>query len=169
RCQRHQTLRARECAGVPASAFRLVCGPAAAVDHEQDRSDRAQAGGGGAGRRRWGRKASGALSESGPTAEVDRRLPIGGEIFLDPVAHFVGHPEAARRALAGAGFAPTPISIQVNPDPAGGPPLPTGTGNVTCMLDRGYLEVLFRTADTSLGREFDAAMTSYRGVHLAAF
>jgi hypothetical protein len=37
------------------------------------------------------------------------------------------------------------------------------------MLDRGYLEVLFRTADTPLGREFDAAMTRYRGVHLAAF
>jgi hypothetical protein len=37
------------------------------------------------------------------------------------------------------------------------------------MLDRGYLEVLFRTADTPLGREFDAAMARYRGVHLAAF
>jgi hypothetical protein len=101
--------------------------------------------------------------------EVERRLPIGGEIFLDHVAHFVGAPESASRALARAGFAPTPASVQVNPDAAGGPPQPTGTGNVTCMLDRGYLEVLFRTADTPLGREFDAAMTRYRGVHLAAF
>jgi Glyoxalase-like domain len=101
--------------------------------------------------------------------DVDRRLPIAGEIFLDHVAHFVADPERASRALARAGFAPTPVSVQVNPDPAGGPPRPTGTGNVTCMLDRGYLEILFKTADTPLGREFDAAMARYRGVHLAAF
>lgn len=100
---------------------------------------------------------------------VDRRLPIANEIFLDHVAHFVTDPESASRALARVGFAPTPISIQVNPDPTGGPPRPTGTGNVTCMLDRGYLEVLFRTADTPLAQEFDAAMAGYRGVHLAAF
>jgi hypothetical protein len=103
------------------------------------------------------------------SVEVDRRLPVGSEIFLDHVAHFAGDAEAASRALARAGFAPTPISIQVNPDPAGGPPRLTGTGNVTCMLDRGYLEVLFRTADTPLGQEFDTAMARYRGVHLAAF
>src|SRR5215475_12575704 len=101
--------------------------------------------------------------------EVGRRLPVGGEIFVDHVAHFVADPASASRALARAGFAPTPISVQVNPDPAGGPPRPTGTGNVTCMLDHGYLEVLFRTADTPLGGEFDAAMARYRGVHLAAF
>jgi len=109
------------------------------------------------------------VSEENPAVEIDRRLPVGGEIFLDHVAHFVADPQATIRALARAGFAPTPISVQVNPDPAGGPPQPTGTGNVTCMLDRGYLEVLFRTADTPLGREFDAAMARYRGVHLAAF
>ncbi len=101
--------------------------------------------------------------------DADRRLPIGDEIFLDHVGHFVDDPEAARRALARAGFAPTPISVQVNPDPAGGPPQRTGTGNVTAMLDRGYVEVLFKTADTPLGRQFDAAVARYRGVHLAAF
>jgi hypothetical protein len=100
---------------------------------------------------------------------IDRRLPMGDEIFLDHVGHFVADPEAASRALARAGFAPTPISVQVNPDPAGGPPRATGTGDVTAMLDRGYLEVLFKTADTPLGREFQAAMSRYRGVHLAAF
>jgi len=109
------------------------------------------------------------MSEKESTAEVDRRLPIHGELFLDHVAHFVADPESASRALARAGFAPTPVSVQVNPDPAGGPPLMTGTGNVTCMLDRGYLEVLFRTADTPLGREFDTAISRYRGVHLVAF
>jgi glyoxalase-like protein len=104
-----------------------------------------------------------------PPADVDRRLPAGPEIFFDHVAHFVSDPEAASGALMRAGFAPTPVSAQVNPDPAGGPPRPTGTGNVTCMLDRGYLEILFKTADTPLGREFDAAVARYRGVRLAAF
>ncbi len=103
------------------------------------------------------------------TREADRRLPIGDEIFLDHVGHFVDDPEAASRALMRAGFAPTPISIQVNPDPAGGPPRRTGTGNITAMLDRGYIEVLFKTAETPLGREFDAATARYCGVHLAAF
>jgi hypothetical protein len=101
-------------------------------------------------------------------ADLDRRLPVGDEIFLDHVAHFVGDPESASHALARAGFAPTPVSVQVNPGPAGGPPRPTGTGNVTCMLDRGYLEILFKTADTPLSREFDFAVARYRGVHLAA-
>jgi Glyoxalase-like domain len=104
-----------------------------------------------------------------PIADIDRRLPLAGEIFLDHVAHFVSDPDSASRALARAGFAPTPVSIQVNPDPAGGPPQPTGTGNVTCMLDRGYLEILFKTADTPLSRELDAAIARYSGVHLAAF
>jgi Glyoxalase-like domain len=101
--------------------------------------------------------------------EADRQLPQGGEVFLDHVAHFVADPQAAARALARAGFAPTPVSIQVDADPGGGPPRPTGTGNVTAMLERGYLEILFRTADTPLGREFEAATTRYHGVHLAAF
>ena len=74
-----------------------------------------------------------------------------------------------RRALARAGFAPTPASIQVNPDPKGGAPQLTGTGNVTAMLPRGYIEILFKTADTTLGREFDTAMARYAGVQLAAF
>jgi hypothetical protein len=101
--------------------------------------------------------------------QIDRQLPLGGEIFLDHVAHFVRDPDAASRALARAGFSPAPLSVQVNPDPAGGPPLPTGTGNVTAMFTRGYIEVLFKTADTPLGREFDAALARYPGIHLAAF
>jgi hypothetical protein len=100
---------------------------------------------------------------------ADRQLPLAGEIFLDHVAHFVPDRDAASRALVRAGFAPTPLSIQVNPDPAGGPPQPTGTGNVTAMFARGYTEVLFKTADTPLAREFDAALARYPGIHLAAF
>ncbi len=89
---------------------------------------------------------------------------MASEIFLDHVGHFVRDAQAASRALARAGFAPTPVSVQANPDGT-----PTGTGNVTAMFSRGYIEVLFKTADTPLGREFDAALAGHAGVHLAAF
>ena len=100
--------------------------------------------------------------------EADRQLPLGEEIFLDHVGHFVRDPDAASRALARAGFAPTPMSIQVNPAPGGSERL-TGTGNVTAMLSRGYIEALFKTADTPLGRELETALARHAGVHLAAF
>jgi hypothetical protein len=96
--------------------------------------------------------------------EIDRQLPVGDEIFLDHVGHFVRDAAAASAALARAGFAPTPQSIQANTDGT-----PTGTGNVTAMFSRGYVEVLFKTADTALGREFDLALAGHAGVHLAAF
>jgi hypothetical protein len=101
-------------------------------------------------------------------AQADRQLPLGEEIFLDHVGHFVRDPQAASRAVARAGFAPTPMSVQTQPDPAGAPRL-TGTGNVTAMLARGYVEVLFKTADTPLGGELDAAVARHVGVHLVAF
>jgi Glyoxalase-like domain len=101
--------------------------------------------------------------------DTDRRLPAGDEIFLDHVAHFVADADAAAQALAQAGFTTTPQSIQVNPGAGGGPPRPTGTGNVTAMLDRGYIEFLFKTADTPLAKQFDTAMARYRGLHLVAF
>ena len=44
-----------------------------------------------------------------------------------------------------------------------------GTGNVTAMLHRGYIEVLFKAADTQLGREFEAALSGHAGVHLTNF
>jgi hypothetical protein len=100
-------------------------------------------------------------------AEADRQLPRADEIFLDHVGHFVRDCDAAARAFARAGFAPTPVSIQVNPDPGGG--TPAGTGNVTAMFARGYVEALFKAADTPLSRELDAALARYPGVHLAAF
>ena len=100
---------------------------------------------------------------------VDRQLPLGDEIFLDHLAHFVPDRDAARAALVRAGFAPTPVSIQVNPDPAGGAPKPTGTGNVTAMFARGYVEILFKTSETPTARELDAAIARHPGLHLAAF
>lgn len=96
--------------------------------------------------------------------EADRQLPIGGEIFLDHVGHFVRDAAAASRALSRAGFSPTPQSVQVDADGT-----PTGTGNITAMFSHGYVEVLFKTADTPLGREFDLALSGHAGVHLAAF
>ena len=107
------------------------------------------------------------MSSSAPN-QIDRQLPVGDEIFLDHVAHFVRDPEAARRALIRCGFAPTPISIQVNRDPSGGT-RPTGTGNITTMFARGYAEVLFKTADTPLAVEFEAMLEQHAGLHLAAF
>jgi len=100
--------------------------------------------------------------------EIDRQLPVGDEIFLDHVAHFVRDADAAREALTRCGFAPTPVSIQVNTDPSG-QQSPTGTGNVTAMFERGYTEVLFKTADTPLAREFDEMLADHAGLHLAAF
>src|SRR5262249_21662588 len=96
--------------------------------------------------------------------ETNRQLPQGDEIFLDHVGHFVRDPQAAAAALTRAGFATTPVSIQVAPD--GGP---TGTGNVCAMMTRGYMEGLFKTADTPLGREFETALARHSGIQLAAF
>ncbi|TMJ29894.1 MAG: VOC family protein [Alphaproteobacteria bacterium] len=104
-----------------------------------------------------------------PSSLMGRQLPLGEEIFLDHIGHFVPDMEAATRALARAGFAPTPVSIQVNPDPGGGAPRLTGTGNVTAMLAQGYLEVLFKTADTPLVAELEAESARYPGMHLVAF
>jgi Glyoxalase-like domain len=104
------------------------------------------------------------VADAASKPKADRQLPVGDEIFLDHVGHFVRDAEAASRALARAGFAPTPVSVQVNPDGT-----PVGTGNVTAMFRRGYIEVLFKTADTPLAREFDAALSDHTGLHLAAF
>lgn len=95
---------------------------------------------------------------------ADRQLPIDDEIFLDHVGHFARDAAAASAALCRAGFAPTPPSVQYNPDGT-----PVGTGNVTAMFARGYIEVLFKTADTPIGREFEASLAVRGGVHLAAF
>jgi Glyoxalase-like domain len=101
--------------------------------------------------------------------DAERRLPVGEEIFLDHVGHFVSDVQAAADALFRIGFLPTPLSRQANPDPAGGPPQPNGIANITIMLDRGYLEILFKTAETPFTRDFDVLLARYQGVRLAAF
>jgi len=97
-------------------------------------------------------------------AEADRQLPLGEEIFLDHVGHFVPDREAASHAFVRCGFAQPPVSVNVKPDGT-----LTGTGNVCAMFARGYIEVLFKTAATPLAAELDLSMARYRGVHLAAF
>jgi hypothetical protein len=109
------------------------------------------------------------VTQAPASTDADRQLPLGEEIFLDHLAHFVRDPEPANRALARAGFAPAPLSIQSNPDPDGGPPRLTGTGNVTVMFRRGYVEILFKTSETPLARELDAALERHAGLHLVAF
>lgn len=98
-----------------------------------------------------------------------RQLPRGDEIFLDHVGHFVRDAQAASHALRRAGFAPTPVSIQANKDQVTGRLAPTGTGNVTAMFARGYIEALFKNSDTPLAGELDAALARHAGLHLAAF
>ena len=100
---------------------------------------------------------------------ASRQLPVGDEIFLDHVGHFVRDAQAASRALRRAGFAPTPVSIQADKEPSTARLVPTGLGNITAMFARGYMEVLFKNSDTALAGELDAALAHRAGLHLAAF
>jgi hypothetical protein len=79
--------------------------------------------------------------------------------------------EAAGEAFEALGFVLTPFVAQHNADPAGGAPLPAGTGNRCAMLRRGYLEVLTTVpgADTPLAAQMQAGIDRYAGVHLIAF
>lgn len=105
-----------------------------------------------------------------PDIGSSRQLPDEpGAIFLDHIGHFAGDHDAAASALIALGFSPTPWTVQTNPDPDGGAPKLTGTGNHCVMFRQGYLEVLAKTADTPLARQFDQALARYPGVHLIAF
>src|SRR5262249_14848968 len=101
--------------------------------------------------------------------QVDRQLPIGDELFLDHVGHFGRDVDAANRALAPVGFAPPPPWLKSSAHPRAGFPQLTAPATSPAMFARGYIEVLFKTADTPLTREFDAGLARYPGVHLAAF
>ena len=109
------------------------------------------------------------MSDGAQTTQTRRQLPVGREIFLDHVGHYVRDAEAAGRALRRVGFAPAPVSIQSDKDPAFGGLIATGTGNITAMFARGYMEVLFKTSDSPLVREFDAALARRAGLHIVAF
>jgi glyoxalase-like protein len=100
---------------------------------------------------------------------ADDQRPAAGTINLDHVAHFVPDAEAARVALARAGFTLTPFSHQSHRLEPDGPLLPAGSGNRCVMLNAGYLEFLTPTADTPIAGQLRAAIDRYVGVHLIAF
>jgi len=107
-----------------------------------------------------------------PPGATDRpQTPTGDEIFLDHVGWFVPDMEVAGRQFEELGFVLTPFVAHRNADPAGGPPLPAGTGNRCAMLRRGYLEILAAIdgADTPMARQLNTAMARYTGLHLIAF
>jgi len=99
------------------------------------------------------------------------QTPSPGEVFLDHVGWFVPDIERAGAAFERLGFVLTPFVAQHNADPAGGPPVPAGTGNRCAMLRRGYLEILTPVpgVDTTLAAQMRAAIERYTGVHLIAF
>lgn len=99
------------------------------------------------------------------------QTPTGGQVFLDHVGWFVPDMESAGRAFEALGFVLTPFVAQHNANPAGGPPLPAGTGNRCAMLRRGYLEILTTVpgVDTPLAAQMQAGIDRYTGVHLIAF
>lgn len=94
--------------------------------------------------------------------------PQTNEIFLDHIAHWLAHADAAQLALQQLGFTTTPFSEQRQTD-ADGNIVPAGSGNYCVMLERGYLEFLVPLADTVIGRELKAGIERYVGVHIAAF
>ncbi len=99
----------------------------------------------------------------------DAQLPVGGQIFLDHIGHFVRDIDSANAALKQCGFLTTPFSVQTAPTGPDGAMQPTGTGNICTMLRSGYLEFLTKTTETPLAAELEAAIDRWPGVHLAAF
>jgi glyoxalase-like protein len=92
---------------------------------------------------------------------ADRQQPAPGELYLDHVAHFVPHLDAAGRLLEELGFAVTPESAhRAQGEPA-------GTSNRCVMLGAGYIEILAPTLDTPNAQRVRAHMARYEGVHLA--
>jgi hypothetical protein len=77
--------------------------------------------------------------------------------------------DAASAALEKLGFTLTPFSEQSQRAEPGGPLAPAGAGNRCAMLQRGYLEFLAPTGDTTIAGQLRASIKRYVGVHLIAF
>jgi hypothetical protein len=97
------------------------------------------------------------------------QVPAAGSLNLDHVAHFVPHIDAASSALETLGFTLTPFSAHSHRSEPGGPLVPAGAGNRCVMLQRGYLEIVTPTGDTSHAAQLRAAIKRYVGAHLVAF
>ena len=97
------------------------------------------------------------------------QLPSEGEKFLDHIAHWVPDLDAASEPLESLGFVLTPWSEQHASARPGAPISPVGSANRCIMLRSGYLEILAPLAPTPIGRELQAGIDRYVGVHLLAF
>jgi hypothetical protein len=95
--------------------------------------------------------------------------PRAGKLNLDHVAHFVPDIDAASLAFEALGFTLTPFSAQMHRLEAGGPLVAAGAGNRCIMLERGYIECLTPTADTTIADQLRMAIARYTGLHLIAF
>jgi hypothetical protein len=107
---------------------------------------------------------------SKPTAEAiaAAQPPRAGTLNLDHIAHFVPDIDAASAAFEALGFTLTPFSAQMQRNDAG-ELTPAGAGNRCVMLERGYLECLTPTAETTIGNQLRDAIARYTGLHLIAF
>lgn len=94
--------------------------------------------------------------------------PRAGKLNLDHVAHFVPEIDAASAAFEALGFTLTPFSAQMQRNEAG-ELAPAGAGNRCIMLERGYIECLTPTGDTTIGNQLREAIARYTGLHLIAF
>ena len=100
---------------------------------------------------------------------VPNQVPSTDEKLLDHIAHWVPDLDAASETLASLGFILTPWSEQHASAQPGAPIAPVGSANRCIMLRTGYLEVLAPLAPTPIGREIEAGIERYVGVHLLAF
>ena len=100
---------------------------------------------------------------------VPSQIPDEGEKLLDHVAHWVPDLDAASGPLESLGFVLTPWSEQHASPRPGAPVSPVGSANRCVMLRSGYLEILAPLAPTPIGRELEAGIDRYVGVHLLAF
>jgi hypothetical protein len=95
--------------------------------------------------------------------------PRAGRLNLDHVAHFVPNIDEASATFEALGFTLTPFSAQMNRLDAAGPLVAAGAGNRCIMLERGYIECLTPTADTTIAGQLREAIARYTGLHLIAF
>ena len=100
---------------------------------------------------------------------VRNQVPSEGDKLLDHIAHWVPDLDAASEPLESLGFVLTPWSEQHASARPGAPVTPVGSANRCIMLRSGYLEILAPLAPTSIGRELQAGIDRYVGVHLLAF
>lgn len=102
--------------------------------------------------------------------EQPRQLPVGEEIFLDHVAHFVPDMAEAHREFNRLGFVQTPYTEHRHNLDGATEPVPSGTANRCIMLPEGYIEIItVSDASTPLGARTTEQMDRYIGLHLIAF